>query len=94
MLRRLGLIVFRLAVFVAFFALQYAIWLSDNGFRRWYDLRMRLNREQSGLQIIQESNDKLAQVVHGLQEGGEVTEHFAREKMYMIGEDETLYQFD
>ena len=44
MLHKLGLICFRY-VGVAFLALQYALWLGDNG-SRWYELKVQLSQDK------------------------------------------------
>lgn len=93
MLHKLGLICFRASVGVAFLALQYALWLGDNGFTRWYELKSQLSQDRFAAKYISDKNTQLRHVVTSLKKGGPVTAHYAREKMYMIGDKEVLYRF-
>lgn len=92
MLAKVGYFAFRSALCVVLLGLQYALWLGDAGITKWVDLRERLNHDQNAVNRLVEKNKRLEELVSGLRNGGELTQHYAREKMYMIGKGEVLYR--
>ncbi len=93
MLHKLGLVLFRTLLLFAFLLLQYTLWLSDANVAKWYDLKVRIRQERQAVKHINDKNTQLQGLVNNLKKGGALTKHYAREKMYMIGEGEVLYQF-
>ncbi len=73
--------------------LQYALWLGDNGLSQWYELRAQLRQETLAVKHIDDKNTELRRTVSSLKKGGATVSHYAREKMYMIGEGEVFYRF-
>lgn len=94
MLHKLGLICFRAGIGITFCFLQYALWLGDNGLSRWYELKTQLRQETVAVKHIGDRNTELRRTVTSLKKGGITTSHYAREKMYMIGEGEVFYRFN
>ena len=92
MLAKIGFIAFRTALFTVFLGLQYALWLGDASITKWYDLRERLMQDKDAVTRLVDKNARMEELVAGLRNGGELTQHYAREKMYMIGKGEVLYR--
>ena len=92
MLAKVGYFAFRTALCAVFVGLQYALWLGDASITKWVDLKDRLSHDQNAVSRLVEKNKRLEELVSGLRNGGELTQHYAREKMDMIGKDEVLYR--
>jgi cell division protein FtsB len=73
-------------------ALQGALWLSQDGYRKTLDLREAV-REQRALNAeLKDRNAALDAEVVNLKEGVEAAEERARTDLGLIGANETFYQ--
>lgn len=79
-------------VFLLFVALQYRLWISEDGWREVWGLREAVRLQESENQQLRERNQRLQAEVEDLKSGLDAAEEIARTDLGMIGPDETLYQ--
>ena len=73
-------------------ALQGALWLADDGYRKTVNLRAAV-AEQRGLnEQLNERNTALDAEVINLKQGLEAAEERARTDLGLVGQNETFYQ--
>jgi len=77
---------------VAFLALQYRLWLSDDGFRAAWSLSRAVENQKTENAQLTDRNDNLEAEVRDLKDGLETVEEIARNDLGMIIEGETFYQ--
>lgn len=73
-------------------ALQYRLWISDEGLREVWSLRGAVAAQQQENVRLEERNARLAAEVEDLREGLEAVEEIARNDLGMIGPGERFYQ--
>jgi len=83
------LLIFVLLLFVA---LQYRLWVSEDGWREVWGLREAVRLQESENEQLRERNQRLQAEVEDLKSGLDAAEEIARTDLGMIGPDETLYQ--
>jgi len=84
--------VFAAILLIALLALQYRLWLSDDGVREVRRLQTAVvaqERENAGLTA---RNGELAAEVENLKKGLDAVEERARSDLGMVGANETFYQ--
>ena len=77
---------------VALLALQYRLWLSDDGFRAAWSLDRAVEDQKAENAQLTDRNDHLEAEVRDLKDGLEAVEEIARNDLGMIIEGETFYQ--
>lgn len=83
------LIVLLAAVLIA---LQWRLWLSDDGLKETRALRAELRRQSEQNAEWEERNAALTAEVRDLKQGSDAAEERARSELGMVREDETFYQ--
>lgn len=73
-------------------ALQYKLWLGEDGLRELWDLRKAIASQQAENKRLNERNQGLAAEVTDLKHGLEAVEERARSEMGMIKDGEVFYQ--
>jgi cell division protein FtsB len=73
-------------------ALQYRLWLSDDGVRSVLELRHSVEAQTAENDGLSRRNDQLAAEVKDLKEGLEALEERARTDLGMVGTNETFFQ--
>ncbi|MDH3916332.1 MAG: septum formation initiator family protein [Chromatiales bacterium] len=79
-------------VVLLFVALQYRLWISEDGWREVWGLREAVRLQESENDQLRERNQRLQAEVEDLKSGLDAAEEIARTDLGMIGSDETLYQ--
>ena len=77
---------------VALLALQYRLWVSDNGLREVWRLEQAIAAQQRENDALARRNRALEAEVRDLKEGHAALEERARTDLGMIGANETFYQ--
>jgi cell division protein FtsB len=75
-----------------FVALQYRLWIADDGFRATWSLTRSVAGQQADNESLAARNERLAAEVRDLKQGQEAVEEIARNDLGMIVEGETFYQ--
>jgi cell division protein FtsB len=83
---------FAAALLLAALALQYRLWLSDDGVREVHRLQDAVASQKQQNAELQERNEQLAAEVKDLKEGLDAVEERARSDLGMVGANETFYQ--
>jgi cell division protein FtsB len=83
---------FAAALLLAVLALQYRLWLSDDGIREVHHLQDAVTAQQQQNSELKERNQQLAAEVKDLKEGLDAVEERARSDLGMVGANETFYQ--
>ncbi len=83
---------FGAALLLAVLALQYRLWLSDDGIREVHRLQDAVAAQQQQNSELKERNEQLAAEVKDLKEGLDAVEERARSDLGMVGANETFYQ--
>lgn len=73
-------------------ALQYKLWLGEDGLREIWDLRKAIESQQAENKRLSDRNLGLAAEVADLKHGLEAVEERARSEMGMIKKGEVFYQ--
>jgi len=76
----------------ALLALQYRLWVSDNGLREVWRLEQAIAAQQRENDALARRNRALEAEVRDLKEGHAALEERARTDLGMIGANETFYQ--
>jgi cell division protein FtsB len=79
-------------LFVALLALQYRLWISDDGMRDVWRLEGAIDAQQQENDRLRERNLTLAAEVRDLKEGRTAIEERARTDLGMVGVNETFFQ--
>jgi cell division protein FtsB len=77
---------------LALLALQYRLWLADDGFRATWSLQRSVESQAAENDSLAARNERLAAEVRDLKQGLEAVEEIARNDLGMIVEGETFYQ--
>jgi cell division protein FtsB len=77
---------------LALLALQYRLWLADDGFRATWSLQRSVESQAAENEGLAARNERLAAEVRDLKQGLEAVEEIARNDLGMIVEGETFYQ--
>lgn len=72
-------------------ALQYRLWLSDEGFREVARLSRLIEQQQSENAELGSRNRRLEAEIADLRDGGDAVEEQARVDLGLIGEQETFF---
>lgn len=91
MLSHSGKIILLVAA-MAFFALQYSLWLSDYGLIRLWDMEKQVEAQHQINRQLEIRNQGLQAEVIDLKQGQEALEERARSQLGMIKEDEIFFQ--
>ena len=83
---------FAAALLIAALALQYRLWLSDDGVREVHRLQDSVASQKQQNAELKERNEQLAAEVKDLKEGLDAVEERARSDLGMVGANETFYQ--
>lgn len=83
---------FAAALLLVFAALQYRLWLSDDGIRSVMNLRESVAAQKSENDALGQRNGQLAAEVKDLKEGLNAIEERARNDLGMVGANETFFQ--
>ncbi|HZF25494.1 MAG TPA: cell division protein FtsB [Steroidobacteraceae bacterium] len=83
---------FAAALLIVALALQYRLWLSDDGIREVHRLQDAVASQRQQNAELQERNEQLAAEVKDLKEGLDAVEERARSDLGMVGANETFYQ--
>lgn len=83
---------FAAALLLVLAALQYRLWLSDDGIRSVMNLRESVATQQSENDSLGQRNGQLAAEVKDLKEGLNAIEERARNDLGMVGANETFFQ--
>lgn len=83
---------FAAALLLVLAALQYRLWLSDDGIRSVITLRDSVAAQKSENESLGERNAQLAAEVKDLKEGLNAIEERARNDLGMVGANETFFQ--
>ena len=83
---------FAAALLIAVLALQYRLWLSDDGVREVHRLQDAVASQKQQNAELKERNEQLAAEVKDLKEGLDAVEERARSDLGMVGSNETFYQ--
>lgn len=83
-------LLFLLAVLLV--ALQYRLWISEDGWREVWSLRNTIEAQAVENEQLRARNARLEAEVKDLKKGLDAAEEIARTDLGMIGPDETLYQ--
>ena len=83
---------FAAALLLAVLALQYRLWLSDDGIREVHRLQDAVTAQRQQNSELKERNEQLAAEVKDLKEGLDAVEERARSDLGMVGANETFYQ--
>ena len=73
-------------------ALQYKLWLGEDGLREIWELRRAIESQQAENKRLTERNQGLAAEVADLKHGLEAVEERARSELGMIKKGEVFYQ--
>ena len=84
--------VFAAALLLVLLALQYRLWVSDDGFRSVMGLKRSVAAQSAENATLVRRNDQLAAEVKDLKEGLAALEERARNDLGMIGANETFFQ--
>ncbi|MEM9242684.1 MAG: septum formation initiator family protein [Pseudomonadota bacterium] len=83
-----------LLVFVLLFGLlQYKLWFSANGMTHTLQLKHQISRQTQINARLSERNQTLAREIDALKSNKSAMESLARQKLGMIKDNETYYQF-
>jgi cell division protein FtsB len=77
---------------LALLALQYRLWLADDGFRATWSLQRSVESQAAENEALAARNERLSAEVRDLKQGLEAVEEIARNDLGMIVEGETFYQ--
>ncbi|MCZ8131320.1 MAG: cell division protein FtsB [Steroidobacteraceae bacterium] len=80
------------ALLLVLAALQYRLWVSDDGVRSLFSLGESVAQQQAENETLLRRNEQLAAEVKDLKEGLAALEERARNDLGMIGADETFFQ--
>jgi cell division protein FtsB len=80
------------ALLLVLAAIQYRIWISDDGVRELRQLRQAVESQRAENERLSERNRQLAAEVRDLKQGYAALEERARSDLGMISRDETFYQ--
>jgi cell division protein FtsB len=83
---------FAAALLIAALALQYRLWLSDDGVREVHRLQDAVTAQKQQNTELKERNEQLAAEVKDLKEGLDAVEERARSDLGMVGANESFYQ--
>jgi cell division protein FtsB len=83
---------FAIALLLVLAALQYRLWLSDDGIRSVVTLRASVKAQAAENAALTRRNDQLAAEVKDLKEGLGAVEERARTDLGMIGKNESFFQ--
>lgn len=72
--------------------LQIPLWSGDGGLPEIWDLRDRIEEQESENRRLRERNQALEAEVDNLREGYEAIEERARNELGLVGEDEIFFQ--
>ncbi len=84
--------VFAVALLLVLLALQYRLWVSDDGVRSVLSLKRSVAAQITENATLVRRNDQLAAEVKDLKEGLAALEERARNDLGMIGANETFFQ--
>ncbi len=76
---------------LALAALQYPLWLADDGLLGLFEAQGELARQEQDNAALRERNRRLVAEVEDLRQGVEEIERLARSELGMVGPDETMY---
>ena len=79
-------------LFAALLALQYRLWVSDDGMRDVWRLESAITTQRQENDRLRERNLTLSAEVRDLKDGHTAIEERARTDLGMIGADETFFQ--
>ncbi len=79
-------------LFAALLALQYRLWVSDDGMRDVWRLESAITTQRQENDRLRERNLTLSAEVRDLKDGRTAIEERARTDLGMIGADETFFQ--
>ena len=79
-------------LFALALALQYRLWVSDDGVREVWRLREEVATQRDENEKLQERNRTLMAEVKDLKQGKTAIEERARTDLGMVGNNETFYQ--
>ena len=84
--------VFAVALLLVFAALQYRLWVSDDGIGSVFTLRASVKAQAAENEALVRRNDQLVAEVKDLKEGLAALEERARNDLGMIGANESFFQ--
>ena len=84
--------VFAVALLLVFAALQYRLWVSDDGIGSVSTLRASVKAQAAENEALVRRNDQLVAEVKDLKEGLAALEERARNDLGMIGANESFFQ--
>jgi cell division protein FtsB len=84
--------IFAVALLLALIALQYRLWISDDGVRSVFGLKRSVAAQAAENATLVRRNGQLAAEVKDLKEGLAALEERARNDLGMIGGNETFFQ--
>ncbi|AIL33125.1 cell division protein FtsB [Basilea psittacipulmonis] len=74
-------------------AIQYPLWIGDNGYQKLTQLKEELKNEEEKRQSLIARNNAMKAEIEDLQSGVQALEERARSELGMISSDEFLVQF-
>ncbi|MBL8258504.1 MAG: cell division protein FtsB [Candidatus Competibacteraceae bacterium] len=80
------------ALIAALLALQYLLWIDEDGVRQSYALRVSVQAQTEANAALNERNRALEADIQDLKTGMTAIEERARSEMGMIRQDETFYR--
>jgi cell division protein FtsB len=84
--------IFAAALLIVLAALQYRLWVSDEGSRAVFTLRATVAAQSAENAALARRNDQLVAEVRDLKEGLAALEERARNDLGMIGANESFFQ--
>lgn len=84
--------VFLVFLLTLFLYLQHRIWIGDGSLEEVWQLKKRIQQQQTEIEQLKERNNALRAEVQDLQKGKASVEERARSELGMVKEDETFYQ--
>jgi len=84
--------IFAAALLLVLLALQYRLWVSDDGYRAVLSLKRSVAAQTAENGTLVRRNEQLAAEVKDLKEGLAALEERARNDLGMIGANETFFQ--
>jgi cell division protein FtsB len=81
-----------LSLLLIVLALQYQLWISDNGMREVWRLRREVAAQAAQNGTLKDRNRNLAAEVQDLKKGKSAIEERARTDLGMVGNNETFFQ--
>ena len=81
-----------LSLLAVVLALQYRLWMSDDGVRELARLSAAVDRQKSENEELEARNQQMVAEVSDLKAGMAAIEERARSELGMIGRNETFYQ--